>query len=186
VKGYSTEMSLEVTSLGVQVHGGMGFIEETGAAQYFRDARIAPIYEGTNGIQAADFVSRKLSLDQGAVFDALMDDIAEDAHDVTPLVTLSRKCKEIGEYMRLASVDDRLAGSLPFLTMCAVAVAGWQMLLQARAAAGEGVDRAIVHGKPVTARYFLDHIVPESGGLEASARAGADLLYALDAEELAR
>jgi 3-(methylthio)propanoyl-CoA dehydrogenase len=185
VKAWCTDMGCEVASLGIQVHGGMGFIEEAGAAQYLRDIRIAPIYEGTNGIQAADFVTRKLGMEQGGVLFALMDEIAGDAGDVTTLAALARECRATGEWMvRDASIDDRLAGSVPFLAMCAVAVAGWQLLRQSRAAIREGAPAGIARTKPVIARYFLGHIVPEAVGLAASARAGAELLYALDAEEL--
>jgi 3-(methylthio)propanoyl-CoA dehydrogenase len=164
----------------------MGFIEETGAAQHYRDARIAPIYEGTNGIQAADFVTRKLGLEDGAVLSALMAEIARDADDAKALSELASTCARIGEWMlKDASLDDRLAGSVPFQTMCAVAVAGWQLLRQARAAAAADAPGAIARTKPVVARYFLDHVVPEASGLAASASAGAALLYALDAAELA-
>ena len=186
VKAWCTDIGCEVASLGIQVHGGVGFIEETGAAQYLRDARIAPIYEGTNGIQAADFVSRKLGLDGGEAFAALLDDIAGDAGDACPLADLSRSCKRIVLWMRGdASLDDRLAGSVPFLAMCAAAVAGWQLLRQSRAALAQDAPPGLARSKPVTARYFLDHVVPEALGLEASARAGANLLYELDADELA-
>ncbi|MDG2004949.1 MAG: acyl-CoA dehydrogenase [Novosphingobium sp.] len=185
VKAWCTDIGCEVASLGIQVHGGMGFIEETGAAQYLRDARIAPIYEGTNGIQAADFVTRKLGMDGGGVLAALLDEIEREAGDVTTLAKLSWDCKEIAEWMKgQASLDDRLAGSLPFLSMCATAVAGWQMLRQARAAEQPDAPPSIKHTKPVTARYFLDHIVPQAGGLKSSARAGANLLYELDAPAL--
>jgi alkylation response protein AidB-like acyl-CoA dehydrogenase len=184
IKAWGTDAGCEVASLGVQVHGGMGYIEETGAAQLYRDARIAPIYEGTNGIQAADFVTRKLSIDNGGVLAALMAEIAREAGDVTALAELARTCAGIGEWMlRDASLDDRLAGSVPFLTMCAVAVAGWQLLRQARAASE--APAAIARRKPVVARYFLDHLVPEAAGLKAAATAGAALLYQLDAEGLA-
>jgi 3-(methylthio)propanoyl-CoA dehydrogenase len=186
IKSWGTDIGCEVASLGVQVHGGMGFIEETGAAQHYRDARIAPIYEGTNGIQAADFVTRKLGLEDGAVLSALMAEIARDADDAKALSELARTCARIGEWMlKDASLDDRLAGSVPFQTMCAVAVAGWQLLRQARAAAAADAPGAIARTKPVVARYFLDHVVPEASGLAASASAGAALLYALDAAELA-
>ena len=187
IKAWGTDAGCEVASLGVQVHGGMGFIEETGAARFYRDARITPIYEGTNGIQAADLVTRKLGMDNGGVLAALMAEIAREAADEPALADLAQACARIGGWMRAdASLDDRLAGSVPFLTMCAVAVAGWQLVRQARAAAGEGVPAAIARSKPVVARFFLDHLVPEARGLEASATAGAALLYRLDAEGLAR
>ena len=186
IKSWGTDIGCEVASLGVQVHGGMGFIEETGAAQHYRDARIAPIYEGTNGIQAADLVTRKLSMDNGGVLAALMAEIARDAGDVTTLADLAQTCAGIGEWMvKDASLDDRLAGSVPFQTMCTVAVAGWQLLRQARAALEAGAPAGIARSKPLIARYFLDRIVPEAIGLKASATAGAALLYDLGAEELA-
>ena len=165
----------------------MGFVEETGAAQFLRDARIAPIYEGTNGIQAADLVTRKLNIERGGVLFALMDDIVADADDAEPLAALARDCKAVGEWMLAReSIDDRLAGSVPFLTMCAVAVAGWQLLRQARAAEAGDAPGSLAQTKPVTARFFLDHIVPEAAGLKAAAMDGADVLYALDAETLAQ
>ncbi len=185
IKAWGTDIGVEVTSLNIQVHGGMGFIEETGAAQLFRDARIPPIYEGTNGIQAADLVTRKLGLESGGVFVSLMRDIAADAGDAPTLAELARECGRIGEWMlHDASLDDRLAGSVPFCTMCAVATAGWQLLRQLRAVES-GESPALAPTKPVTVKFFLERLVPEALGLAASARAGAELLYALDAEQLA-
>ena len=185
IKAWGTDIGCEVASLGVQIHGGMGFIEETGAAQFYRDARIPPIYEGTNGIQAADLVTRKLGMDNGAVLAALMAEIANEARDVAPLAELAQTCAAIGEWMQGgASLDDKLAGSVPFQTMCAVAVAGWQLLRQGRAAGGDGVAEGIARTKPVVARYFIAHLVPEALGLEAAATGGAGLLYQLDAESL--
>ncbi|HEX8056322.1 MAG TPA: acyl-CoA dehydrogenase [Novosphingobium sp.] len=187
IKSWGTDVGCEVASLGVQVHGGMGFIEETGAAQHFRDARITPIYEGTNGIQAADLVTRKLDMENGGVLATLMAEIAKDAGDVTTLTELARTCAGIGEWMLTnASLDDRLAGSVPFQTMCAVAVAGWQLLRQAHAAAEDGAPAGIARSKPVIAGYFLDRVVPEAIGLKASATGGSALLYDLSAEEFAR
>ena len=185
IKAWGTDVGVEVASLGVQVHGGMGFIEETGAAQHYRDVRIAPIYEGTNGIQAADLVTRKLGLENGAVFAALMADIARDAAGDEPaLAALANDCAAIGEWMRdTATLDDRLAGSVPLCTMSAVAVAGWQLLRQLRAVeAGEAPGGA---AKRASVRFFLDRIVPEAAGLRASAMAGAEPLYALTSEQLA-
>ncbi|MDE8651788.1 acyl-CoA dehydrogenase [Novosphingobium album (ex Liu et al. 2023)] len=186
VKAWCTDIGVEVASLGIQVHGGMGFIEETGAAQHLRDARIAPIYEGTNGIQAADLVTRKLGMEGGGVLFALLDEIAADADDVMALADLCKDCKAIGEWMgSAASLDDKLAGSVPFLAMCASAIAGWQLLRQARAAKATGGD-SLARAKDVVSRYFLDHLVPEARGLKQAAIGGAGLLYALSAEELAR
>ncbi len=187
VKAWCTDIGVEVASLGVQVHGGMGYIEETGAAQHLRDARIAPIYEGTNGIQAADLVTRKLTIEHGGVLAALLDDIRRDAVDVKTLNNLLNIINELNQYMgSRASLDDRLAGSVPFLTMCAVAVAAWQLLRQARAAERGEAPASLSATKPVIARYFLEHIVPEAAGLKAAVMGGAELLYALDTEALAR
>jgi alkylation response protein AidB-like acyl-CoA dehydrogenase len=184
LKAWGTDIGIEVASLGVQVHGGMGFVEETGAAQHYRDARIAPIYEGTNGIQAADLVTRKLGLADGAALTGLLAEIARDSASEPALKSLAEDCLAVAEWMRgEASLDDRLAGSVPFTTMCSVAVAGWQLTKQLAAlAAGEAP--ALAQTKPVTVRFFLDRIVPEAHGLKASATAGAELLYALDAEKL--
>jgi alkylation response protein AidB-like acyl-CoA dehydrogenase len=177
LKAWGTDAGCEVASIGLQIHGGMGFVEESGAAQHYRDARIAPIYEGTNGIQAADLVTRKLGFEGGAVVQALMADVAADSAESGQLAALAQDCAEIAAWMGgTASLDDRLAGSVPFLTMCAVAVTGWQLLRQARVAE--------TPAKAVVARYFTDHLVPEARGLKASAMAGADLLYALGADVL--
>ncbi len=184
IKAWGTDVGCEVASLGVQIHGGMGFIEETGAAQHYRDARITPIYEGTNGIQAADLVTRKFGLQGGAVLLALLNDVVREAASQPALAALATDCIGIAEWMAsTASLDDKLAGSVPFLTMCAVAVAGWQLLLQAKAAESDG--SVLAKTKPVIASYFIDHLVSEASGLKASATAGAGLLYALDAETLA-
>ena len=185
LKAWGTDVGCEVASLGIQIHGGMGFIEETGAAQYYRDARIAPIYEGTNGIQAADLVTRKLGMEGGGVLASLMAEIVREAEDVAPLAELAQACASVGEWMQHgASLDDKLAGSVPFLTMCAVAVTAWQLLRQGRAAGGDGVPAAIARSKPTIARYFIAHLVPEALGLEATATGGAGLLYQLDTETL--
>ena len=184
IKAWGTDMGIEVASLGVQVHGGMGFVEETGAAQHWRDARIAPIYEGTNGIQAADLVTRKLGLDGGEAIRSLVADIAAECSDQPALSNLAASCSEIIRWMSEdAALDDRLAGSVPFCTMLAVAVAGWQLVRQMRAVdAGEAPSLA--QTKPATVRFFLDRIVPEAEGLKASAMAGSDALYAIPTEAL--
>ncbi|MFW2446253.1 MAG: acyl-CoA dehydrogenase [Qipengyuania pacifica] len=185
IKAWGTDIGIEVASLGVQVHGGMGFIEETGAAQHWRDSRIAPIYEGTNGIQAADLVTRKLALDDGAALATLTADVARDAQDEPTLAALAADCEAVAKWMRAdASVDDRLAGSVPFCTMLAVAVAGWQLLRQLQAIQ-DGAVPELAATKAASVRFFLDRILPEARGLTAAATAGAESLYTLTAEQLA-
>ncbi|MDP3675162.1 MAG: acyl-CoA dehydrogenase [Novosphingobium sp.] len=182
IKAWGSDIGVEVASLGVQIHGGMGFIEETGAAQHYRDARIAPIYEGTNGIQAADLVTRKLGYECGDVLRALFADVARETGG--ELAALAQDCREVTDWMVGASLDDRLAGSVPFLAMAATAVAGWQ--LQRQAAVAAVAAGALAVSKPVVARYFAEHLAAEARGLKRAAMAGGELLYALDAEALAR
>ncbi|WP_294172025.1 acyl-CoA dehydrogenase [uncultured Sphingomonas sp.] len=181
VKAWGTDVGCEVASLGVQVHGGMGYVEETGAAQHYRDARIAPIYEGTNGIQAADFVGRKLGLDGGLAFDGLIADIRAEC-EAPSIEALADAVEIAAATLRVAGHDDRLAGSYPFMTMCAVLTAGWLMERQARAATG---NTPFEQAKRAAANYFHSVIVPEALGLAAGAEAGAELLYAVPAEALA-
>jgi len=177
LKSWVTDAGCEVASLGIQVHGGMGFIEETGAAQHYRDARIAPIYEGTNGIQAADLVTRKLGFEGGAVVQALLHDVVAGAPDAPVLADLARDCADVAAWMTAsASLDDKLAGSVPFQTMCGVAVAGWQLLRQAQASD----DPA----KTTVARWFASCLAGEARGLKVSAMAGAAPYYELDAAAL--
>jgi len=185
LKAWGTDVGVEISGIGIQIHGGMGFVEETGAAQHWRDSRIAPIYEGTNGIQAADLVTRKLGLEGGEAMIALFDDIIHDAEGEPTLAALATECAHIARWMRdEASLDDRLAGSVPFCTMAAVAVAGWQMMRQGQAVAN-GAAPSLADTKPVTVRFFLDRVVPEAMGQKAGAVGGADLLYTLPAEKLA-
>ena len=184
LKAWGTDVGVEAASLGIQIHGGMGFIEETGAAQHWRDARIAPIYEGTNGIQAADLVTRKLGLEDGQALIGLLEEIARESADEPALFALAGECAAVARWMREeASLDDRLAGSVPFCTMLAVAVAGWQLTKQASAVEA-GAAPALAATKPGTVRFFLDRIVPEASGLKASAIAGAESLYAVSTEAL--
>jgi alkylation response protein AidB-like acyl-CoA dehydrogenase len=185
VKAYGTDVGVEVASLGVQVHGGMGYVEETGAAQHYRDARISPIYEGTNGIQAADLVGRKLDMDGGAVFAGLLAEIRAEAGAEPRLAELVDACEEAGRRLLSAEPDDRLAASYPFLTMVSVAVAGWLLARQAAALEGNDTDPGFKAMKLASARFYLDQIVPEALGLEAAATAPASALYALDEEAFA-
>lgn len=179
LKAWGTDIGCEVASLGVQIHGGMGFVEETGAAQHYRDARIAPIYEGTNGIQAADLVTRKLGYEAGGVLASLFAEVVTDCGEAPQLKALAEDCVAVAQWMAgEASLDDKLAGSVPFCTMAATAVAGWQLLRQARDGGGS-------EAKTVVARYFAEHLAPEARGLKTAAMAGSELLYALDAAALA-
>ena len=185
VKAWGTDVGVEVAGIGVQVHGGMGFIEETGAAQHWRDSKIAPIYEGTNGIQAADLVTRKLGLDGGDALTGLLEQIVQESDGEPTLKDLALDCLDIARWMQSdASLDDRLAGSVPFCTMMAVAVAGWQLVKQ-RDAVAAGAAPSLVKSKPASVAFFLSRIVPEAAGLKASANAGADLLYSISDDVLA-
>ena len=175
-KAWCTDMGVEVTSLAIQVYGGMGFVEETGVSQFFRDARIAPIYEGTNGIQAADLVGRKLGMAGGDLARGLIDDIAHGAGDFPELQQLADACRAVTDWMVGANTADRLAGSYPYLTMLATATCGWLMALQHRGAKtaledGNG-DRAFLEAKIASTRFYLGQIVPAATGLAASALAG--------------
>ncbi|WP_373472992.1 acyl-CoA dehydrogenase [Sphingorhabdus lacus] len=187
-KTYGTDLGSEIASLGIQVHGGMGFIEEMGAAQYYRDIRIAAIYEGTNGIQAADLVGRKLAMEGGDVIRRHLQTITADAGDNAPLSALAGACAEVTEWMLGASVDDRLAGSYAYTQMMAIATSGWLMLRQLRAAQAEQTangSNAFLDGKVVACRYYLEVMVAEALSLKTSAMAGSELLYMLDAEGMA-
>ena len=190
-KAYGTDVGCEVASLGVQVHGGMGFVEETGAAQYYRDIRIAPIYEGTNGIQAADLVGRKLRMQGGDAVASLLRDIASGAEGESGLAQLAADCEAVVNWLSSgqASVDDQLAASYPFLTMLSVATCGWLMARQHRVAMeqmqnGAG-DSEFLKMKIAAARFYLDQVVPEAGGLKSAAMAKADILYSIDDETFA-
>ncbi len=197
VKGYSTEMSLEVTSLGVQVHGGMGFIEETGAAQYYRDAKILTIYEGTTAIQANDLVGRKTSRDGGQTPKAICTQI--EATEAT--LTASGTADALAVAKRLkaarlamldvvnfvagntkASPNAVFAGSVPYLMLAGNVVAGWQLaraLLVAQDMAANGDDAAFAQAKIVTARFYADHILTKAPGLRDSIVEGANAVTAL-------
>jgi alkylation response protein AidB-like acyl-CoA dehydrogenase len=201
VKGYSTEMSLEVTSLGVQVHGGMGFIEETGAAQYYRDAKILTIYEGTTAIQANDLVGRKTARDGGQVALAIAKRIAEteaqlkqrdsaDAQAMAKRLTAAREAfEQVVQFVAgrtKAQPNEVFAGSVPYLMLAGNVVAGWQMaraLLAAEQRLAEGVDASFMKAKVHTARFYADHILSRVPGQRDSIVEGAAAVteMALDA-----
>jgi hypothetical protein len=155
----------------------MGFVEETGAAQYYRDIRIAPIYEGTNGIQAADLVGRKLGLEGGETLRRLLGEVRSEAEG--PLLELANLAEGVAERLTAMGPEDRLAGSYPFLTLLSTLVCGWLMKRQLRAVESEGIaeNRHFLATKRAACRYYLDHVVPEAVGLAAQATAGAALFY---------
>ena len=201
VKGFSTEMSLEVTSLGVQVHGGMGFIEETGAAQYYRDAKILTIYEGTTAIQANDLIGRKTGRDGGQTAKGIAAQIANTEADLTK--SGSANAKAVAVRLKAAreaflSVVDFVvagakaspnavfAGSVPYLMLTGNLVAGWQMaraLLVAEAELATGHEAVFMQSKITTARFYADHILVKVPGMRDSIVEGADSVteLALDA-----
>ena len=184
VKGWSTESSIDVTSLGVQVHGGMGFIEETGAAQYYRDARILPIYEGTTAIQANDLVGRKTVRDGGKVAKALLAEVAQtvEALGSQPGAAFESMKKYLaqGERSLSAAVDFVVAntkrdpnavfaGSVPYLKLAGIVLGGWQMaraLLVANQKRDE--DPQFYGAKIATAQFYAEHVLPLASALEAS------------------
>ncbi len=200
VKGYSTEMSQEVASLGVQVHGGMGFIEETGAAQFLRDARILTIYEGTTAIQANDLVGRKTARDGGAVALGLARQIAATeeelaarsspaARSMALRLKAARQAFERVVGFVAARVKDEpklvYAGSVPYLMLAGNLMAGWQMaralmVAEDRAAAGE--DIAFMNAKVLTARFYAEHVLSRAPGLCESIVEGGESVVALPAE----
>jgi hypothetical protein len=200
VKGYSTEMSLEVTSLGVQVHGGMGFIEETGAAQYYRDAKILTIYEGTTAIQANDLVGRKTSRDGGQNAKAIATQIetteAELIKSGTPdALVVAKRLKAAREAFidvvnfvagnTKASPNAVFAGSVPYLMLAGNVMAGWQMaraLLVAQEQIAAGNDVPFMQAKVTTARFYADHILVKAAGVRDSIVDGADSVTALPLE----
>ena len=200
IKGLSTEMSLEVASLGVQVHGGMGFIEETGAAQYLRDAKILTIYEGTTAIQANDLVGRKTARDGGAVARgiALQIEATEKmlaARDSSACRAMARR---LGAGRRAfldavnfvagqskAQPNAVFAGSVPYLMLAGTVVAGWQMaraLLVAEDRLAAGEDAAFMRAKIATAHFYADHILNKAPGLRDSIVEGAGAVTALALE----
>ncbi|WP_321962706.1 acyl-CoA dehydrogenase [Paraburkholderia sp. J7] len=184
VKGWSTELALEVTSLGVQVHGGMGFIEETGAAQFYRDARILPIYEGTTAIQANDLIGRKTLRDGGAAAKALLADIAQTVDALAAQQGAAfesmHKHLALGREALASAVDFVLAkaksdpnavfvGSVPYLKLAGIVLGGWQMARAMLASQRLMQDDPKFHGaKIATAQFFAQHVLPQAVALEAA------------------
>ncbi len=201
VKGYSTEMSVEVASLGLQVHGGMGFIEETGAAQYYRDSRILSIYEGTTAIQANDLVGRKTARDGGRTPKAIAAQIALTeaelaTHDSTAARSMARRLgaarvafEQVVDFVAgnsKASPNAVYAGSVPYLMLAGNVVAGWQMaraliVAEDQLAKQEG-DAAFLKAKVATAHFYAEHLLNKAPGVRDSIVDGGDCVSALALE----
>jgi hypothetical protein len=199
VKGWSTEIGIEVASLGVQIHGGMGFIEETGACQHLRDSRIATIYEGTTGIQAADLAGRKLSLDQGAAMRALIAEIEATVEQLGQgpgddlaairdgLCDGAQALAEATEWI-LAERDANnvMAVSVDYMMLAGTVCGGWQMARAALAAQNKlmaGEDSVFHEAKLVTARFYAEHVLPKAGALLRSILNGGASILALTEEQ---
>ena len=197
VKGWSTELAQEVTYLGVQVHGGMGFIEETGAAQHYRDARITTIYEGTTAIQANDLIGRKTARDGGAVAYAIISEMDQVALRLS--AAADKELKSIGAGLAEAAVALKEAvdwvvpayagatraahaASVPYLRLWGLVAGGWQLGRGALAAAshvGSSVDADFYRGKIATARFYADCLLPQAVALSRSITRGSDAVLAL-------
>lgn len=198
VKGYSTEMSLEVTSLGVQVHGGMGFIEETGAAQYYRDAKILTIYEGTTAIQANDLVGRKTARDGGQTAKGIAKQIAVTEAELAKRDSVATRSvlkrlsaarvafEQVVDFVAAGTKGNPnavFAGSVPYLMLAGNVMAGWQLarallVAESQLKAGEG-DAAFLTAKVTTARFYADHILSRVPGVRDAIVEGADSVTAL-------
>ena len=199
VKGFSTEMSIEVASLGVQVHGGMGFIEETGAAQHYRDARILTIYEGTTAIQANDLIGRKTVRDGGATAKAFSAKIAEtekelaasgsaDAKAVLKQLSIGRAAFDEAVAYILANAKTNTkavyAGSCAYLRLAGLVLGGWQMARGLLAAERlRDSDPAFYNTKIATARFFIENLLPQAQGLATSIVEGGYSANALEVEQ---
>jgi len=199
VKGWSTELSIEVASTGVQVHGGMGFIEETGAAQHYRDARILTIYEGTTAIQANDFVGRKTVRDGGATAKGIVGEarktaVALASSDDERLRPIGRRLEAgvdaLGDVVDFvvanakSDVHGVFAGSVPYLKLAGIVLGGWQITRAAEIATQRigtsGADDEFLRAKIATARFFADHLLSQASGLRDSIVEGGEAVLALE------
>jgi 3-(methylthio)propanoyl-CoA dehydrogenase len=202
VKGWSTEMSIDVASTGVQIHGGMGFIEETGAAQYYRDARILTIYEGTTAIQANDLVGRKTSRDGGATARAVLAQVRQTEEQLAASADgdlaeirkqLAAGSTALGEVVDFVVTNFRsdikgvFAGSVPYLKLAGIVLGGWQMaraalVAQQKLQAGEG-DAQFYKAKIATARFFADHLLSQAAAYRAAIIDGGASVMALSEDQ---
>jgi hypothetical protein len=193
VKGWCTEVAQEVTSLGVQVHGGMGYVEETGAAQHMRDARVLPIYEGTNGIQAIDLVGRKTLMDKGAALSALLQEMRASIAESNPSLTPQAKQLEeavaglerAGEQLLKGAGDDELlpgAIAYNFMMLAGYVCGGWQLLRQGNAVVrliAEGEDDPYLQAKLESTRFYMAQVLPRWRGHAEMVADGSRSIMAL-------
>ncbi len=203
VKAWSTDNAIDIASLGIQVHGGMGFIEETGAAQFFRDARITSIYEGTNGIQAADLIGRKVARDKGEVIRGVIAEMREveaqlEQEKSETLSAIAARLRDgIGALEQAVqfivstyATDVRRAsvGAVPFLELFGTVAGGWQSARAALAAhrhlAAGGGEAGFYRAKLATARFYSDHVLVRAAGLARTVVAGAEGVFSIDDDQL--
>jgi len=200
VKGWISELCQEITYLGIQIHGGMGFVEETGSAQHYRDARIMSIYEGTTGIQGVDLAGRKTLGDQGEALGQMLDEIEESAGEISTVETLTNIAdslkmavhsgREARAWLLENAVQDRnVAGgaSVNFMMLLGYLCGGWVMGLSALKAAQRlqtgADDVAFMEAKLVTARFYFEHLLPRTESFLATIKAGSESMMALDVEQ---
>ncbi len=198
VKGWSTELAVEIASLGMQIHGGMGFVEETGAAQYLRDARITTIYEGTTGIQANDLIGRKVGAEKGATalamigemrkLDAQLDAVGDTfetmrASFVRAVDDLELATRWLVEHY-VQEPEAVAAVAVPYLKLYGTVAGGWMMaraaLIALERSGTPGADREFLAAKLATARFYLEHLLPQAGALAQTVTHGAASTLALD------
>jgi len=196
LKGWLTEVAQEITSLGIQIHGGMGFVEETGAAQHMRDARILTIYEGTTGIQANDLVGRKILADDGRAAADLVSEmraVAGELDNVSGLQSLASSLSDGIDHLEAAiawlisnAPDDRNApgaASVNLLMLAGVVIGGWQMARAALVVSGDSgiatADKSFCKAKLETARFYATHILPRSYGYMRAATSGTDSIMSM-------
>ena len=196
---WCTDLGFELTSVGLQVHGGMGYVEETGVAQYLRDSRIAPIYEGTNGIQAIDLVLRKVPVRGGGVvrdllaqMDALDGELAAAGPELAGVraalasgVSALREATDWIMSRRLVEPNDALAGATPYLRLFGLVIGGWLLARSALAASrllpgAEGSDAVFLQEKIGTAHFYAGQLLPQAAGLLPAVTAGAGPLFQVD------
>jgi hypothetical protein len=195
-KAWGTDLGVEMASLAIQVHGGVGYVEETGIARLWRDSRIAPIYEGTNGIQAIDLLTRKLPLSGGDAIHGLLAEARRDAdaldgdlagireHLVAALDATGKATDEL-----LGALDgrlgDALAGATTYTAMLGITLGGWLLARSARVAAAKGTD-GFHTAKIATAQFYADHVLSTAPGLLAGVLAGRDTTFGVPEDALGR